>query len=192
MSKNFFTTLFAILVLMIGTASFAPITHATPCGIPDTIDTTDCTDPAAPYCDDGEQCSAVPTQSAGNTVQTQSAGNTVQTQSAGNTITTGTNPSTTLINPLQGNCSSNGNCLESFLQSILAFVVKIGAIVVVLMLVFVGYKFVAAQGNEEALKDARRMLLWTVIGALILLGAQAISLGIQATVNAISTGTTGN
>ena len=78
--------------------------------------------------------------------------------------------------------------MEGFLQSILAFVVRIGTIVVILMLVYVGYKFVAAQGNETALQEARRMLLWTVVGALILLGAQAISLGIQATVNAISSG----
>lgn len=102
----------------------------------------------------------------------------------------GTNPSVTnitLINPLNsGNCTPNGNCLMSFLQSILSFIVRIGAIIVVLMLVFVGYKFVAAQGNESELREAKSMLLWTVIGALILLGAQAIALGIQATVNALA------
>ncbi len=76
----------------------------------------------------------------------------------------------------------------SFLQSILSFIVRIGAIIVVLMLVFVGYKFVAAQGNESELREAKSMLLWTVIGALILLGAQAIALGIQATVQALSAG----
>jgi hypothetical protein len=100
---------------------------------------------------------------------------------SGSSANTGSN--VTLINPLQG-----GGTLEGFLQSILAFVVRIGTIVVILMLVFVGYKFVAAQGNETALTEARKMLLWTVVGALILLGAQALSLGIQATVNALSSG----
>jgi len=102
---------------------------------------------------------------------------------------TGNTDSTiTLINPLKGvDCSNgNGNCLVAFLTNILKFVIQIGTIVVVLMVVFVGYKFVAARGNDAKLIEARQMLLWTVVGALILLGAQAIALTIQATVQAIS------
>lgn len=87
------------------------------------------------------------------------------------------------MNPLQG-----GTSLESFLNSILAFVIRIGAIIVVFMIVFVGYKFVVARGEPGALTEARQMLLWTIVGALILLGAQAIAIGITATVNALSTG----
>ena len=98
-----------------------------------------------------------------------------------------TNPSSnsnvTLVNPL-----GTGTDLNSLLNSILQFVVRIGAIVVVLMLVFVGYKFVAARGNPTAISEARNMLLWTIVGALILLGAQVIAMGIQATVQSLSTG----
>lgn len=92
-----------------------------------------------------------------------------------------------LINPLKGvDCSSgNGNCLMAFLDGILKFVIQIGTVVVILMLVFVGYKFVAAQGSSDKISEARTMLLWTVIGALVLLGAQAISSAIQATVQAL-------
>jgi len=94
-----------------------------------------------------------------------------------------------LINPLNsGDCTPNGNCLMNFLNRILAFVVRIGAIVVVLMLVFVGYKFVAARGEPAKITEARGMLLWTVVGALILLGAQVIAMGIEATVKALSVG----
>lgn len=98
--------------------------------------------------------------------------------------------SITLANPLKGaDCSrGNGNCLESFLRNILAFVIKIGSIVVILMLVFTGYKFVAAQGEPGKITEAREMLLWTVVGALILLGSQAIALGIEKTVQALSVG----
>jgi heme/copper-type cytochrome/quinol oxidase subunit 2 len=85
-----------------------------------------------------------------------------------------------LTNPLAGQGS-----LESFLMSILDFVIRIGAIAVVLMLVYTGYKFVEAQGAPDKIAEARRMLIWTVIGALILLGAKAIALGIQATVDAL-------
>ena len=96
---------------------------------------------------------------------------------------TGQGQTVSLINPLK-----SGANLESFLQSILAFVIRLGTIAVILMLVFVGYKFVAAQGAPGKIEEARGMLMWTVIGALILLGAQAISMGIQATVTALSAG----
>lgn len=88
-----------------------------------------------------------------------------------------------LINPLQG-----GGDLWGLLNGILRFVINIGAIVVVLMMVYVGFKFVTARGNETAVTEAKKMLLWTVVGALILLGAQAISLGIRATVEALAVG----
>jgi heme/copper-type cytochrome/quinol oxidase subunit 2 len=92
-----------------------------------------------------------------------------------------------LINPLAaGNCNStNTDCLGAFLQNILAFVVRIGSVIVILMLVYVGFKFVTAQGNDAKITEAKTMLLWTVIGALVLLGAQAIALAIQATAQSL-------
>lgn len=96
----------------------------------------------------------------------------------------GTSPGVTLINPLSsGNCNStNSDCLENFLVNILRFVVRIGGIIVVLMYVYVGFKFVTAQGAETKVTEAKKMLLWTTIGALVLLGAQVIAMGIKATV----------
>ncbi len=63
--------------------------------------------------------------------------------------------------------------------------VKIGAIVVVLMVVFVGFKFVMAQGVATEITAARDMFLWTVVGAIILLGAQLIADSIQLTTEAL-------
>ena len=96
----------------------------------------------------------------------------------------------TLINPLSsGNCNStNTDCLGAFLNSILEFIIRIGTVVIILMMVYVGYLFVVAQGNSSKIEEARRALLWTIVGALILLGAQAIAIGIQSTVQAISAG----
>jgi len=102
-----------------------------------------------------------------------------------------TSPGTniTLINPLNtGECAPNGNCLMNFLNKILEFVIQIGTVVVVLMTVYVGYLFVAAQGNSTKIEEAKKALLWTVVGALILLGSQAIAVAIRATVQAISVG----
>ena len=96
-------------------------------------------------------------------------------------------PDITLINPLKGvDCSSgNGNCLAAFLLNIMDFVIQIGTIIVILILVFVGYKFVVAQGAPGEIEEAKKMLLWTLIGALVLLGAKAISAGLLATVQAL-------
>ncbi len=93
---------------------------------------------------------------------------------------TGTQGSVTLINPL-----GTGTTLEVFLQRILAVVIRVGSIVVILMLVYTGYSFVAARGAPAEIENAKKMLLWTVIGALILLGAQAIASGILATIQAL-------
>lgn len=81
----------------------------------------------------------------------------------------------TLKNPLKV------NSLEELITAILAAVVKLGAIILTLAIIWVGFLFVKAQGNAEEVTAARRALVWTVIGGLILLGAQAISTVISST-----------
>jgi len=93
------------------------------------------------------------------------------------------NPASTgggLQNPL-----NNINTLQDFLNAILRGVVEIGTIILILALVYTGFLFVAARGNSEKLQSARSALVWTVIGGLILLGAQAIGLVIGDTVNSL-------
>lgn len=92
-----------------------------------------------------------------------------------------TGPSISLLNPLGA-----GTSIPKLLDDLLQFVITIGTIVVVLMVIYIGFLFVAAQGNKDKLQKTREMLLWTLVGALVLLGAKAIALGIQATVAAIS------
>jgi len=94
------------------------------------------------------------------------------------------NTGTKLVDPL-GCSGDNATCFSSFLANVLDFVIKIGSVIVILMLVYVGFLFVTAQGNDSKITTAREALLWTVVGALILLGAKAIALGIQATVDAL-------
>ncbi|HUQ30214.1 MAG TPA: hypothetical protein VM103_01700 [Candidatus Paceibacterota bacterium] len=93
-----------------------------------------------------------------------------------------TTPPSTLENPL-----GPGITLNELIVEVLQLVVTIGAIVVVLMLVYVGFMFVMARGEPGAISEARTALMWTIIGALILLGAQAIAIGIQETVTELST-----
>lgn len=84
-----------------------------------------------------------------------------------------------LTNPL------NAGSLPELLNVVLEAVISIGTIILVLALVWVGFLFVFAQGSEEKIRDARNALLWTVVGGLVLLGAQAISTVIEATVGAL-------
>lgn len=76
--------------------------------------------------------------------------------------------------------------LPALLDAVLKAVVDIGAIVLIFMLVWCGFLFVSAQGNPEKISSARSALIWTLIGGLILLGAEAISKVIEATVQSIT------
>lgn len=80
--------------------------------------------------------------------------------------------------------------LYDFLVALLDIVIRIGFPIVVLFIVFIGFRFVqhSATGNAEELKKDRELLLWAILGALILLGAQVIAIAIQATVGDLSSG----
>ncbi|MBP9816997.1 MAG: hypothetical protein KBD05_03145 [Candidatus Pacebacteria bacterium] len=128
-----------------------------------------------PFCAAQATCDSMqikPTQS--NTTTASPSGGAVTNNASG-----GSNSGVALINPLKV------DTVPEFLALILAAVVNLGTIILVLMLVYVGFLFVVAQGNEEKLQNAKSALLWTVVGGLVLLGAQAISLVIQATVGSL-------
>ncbi len=75
--------------------------------------------------------------------------------------------------------------LVGLLMVFLKGVIRIGAIGLLVFLVYVGFTFVAAQGNEEKLRTARTSFMWTVIGGAILLGSEAIVRVIEATANSL-------
>lgn len=111
---------------------------------------------------------------------TTNPGGTEGTTNPGGTQGTANSGAGGLQNPL-----NNINSIDDLLGAVLGAVVRIGSIILVLALVYIGFLFVVAQGNEEKLKSARTALLWTVIGGLILLGATAIKEVITATVDAL-------
>ncbi len=79
------------------------------------------------------------------------------------------------ISPVEGD-------LYDLLVKILNAAVYILFPFIVLMIVYTGFLFVAAQGNATKITQAREALVWTVVGALVVLGAKAIALAIEATV----------
>lgn len=90
------------------------------------------------------------------------------------------------------NCEggANGLCnplgyasLTEFLRRLLQLVAEIGFPVIVLFIVFIGFRFITSSGKPDELKKVRELFFWAIVGALIVLGAEALSLAIQATVN---------
>jgi len=84
-----------------------------------------------------------------------------------------------LENPLQF------DSLPEFIAAMLDAVIAIAFPIIVLMLVYAGFLFISAQGNDAKLQQFRKVLLWTLVGALLILGARVLSEAIQGTVNAI-------
>lgn len=75
--------------------------------------------------------------------------------------------------------------VPELIKTILEGALRIGMPVVALAIVYCGFLFVSASGNPEKLKKAKDALLWTLIGAAILLGSWAIAKMISDTVLAL-------
>jgi beta-lactamase regulating signal transducer with metallopeptidase domain len=92
------------------------------------------------------------------------------------------NISTGIENPL-GNSVTD---LPSFIEKILGFVLVVGVPIVTLAIIYAGFLFVIARGNPEELTKAKKTLLYTLIGAALLLGSFIIAKAIQGTVVELS------
>ncbi len=87
-----------------------------------------------------------------------------------------------------GNPLGEGTDLTAFLEKILALVVTIMFPIITLFIVYVGFLFVSSSGDPKKIQKAREYFFWAVIGALIVLGAQALSMAIRATVDDLKSG----
>jgi ABC-type uncharacterized transport system permease subunit len=70
---------------------------------------------------------------------------------------------------------------------VLRAIVQLGTIVLTLMLIWTGFLFVKARGNPGEIAKARQALLWTIVGGLILLGAEALGQAIKSTAETLGT-----
>lgn len=79
----------------------------------------------------------------------------------------------------------NETTINGFIKILLEGALKIGIPIVALAVIYSGFLFVAARGNSEKLTKAKDALLYTLIGAAILLGSWAIAKLISDTVLAL-------
>ena len=74
------------------------------------------------------------------------------------------------------------NTLAEFLDAVLNAVILIAFPVLVLFMVYAGFLFISAQGKPDKIAQARTVFIWTLIGALLILGSKALAIAINATV----------
>ena len=98
-------------------------------------------------------------------------------------INLGDSPVTLFQNPISGIKN-----IYALIYAILDFVAKAGSIVVIVMIIYSGFLFVKAQGNESEISKAKETFFWSVIGAIILLGAKALALVVCNTANGLGAG----
>ncbi len=72
--------------------------------------------------------------------------------------------------------------LGSLLIAVAEEAAKVGFYIVIFFIIYSGFLFVKARGNDKELESAKRTFLYTVIGAAILLGATVLANVIQGTV----------
>ena len=86
-----------------------------------------------------------------------------------------------ISNPLGDN---NSNIFE-FIETVITAAIQLGAVLAVLAIIYAGFLFVTAQGEEAKIETAKKVLLYTAIGIAILLGARVIVEVIKGTVTGV-------
>jgi len=89
------------------------------------------------------------------------------------------NETITLKNPL-GSTNSIPDLITKILNDIIT---PIGSVIIVFFIIYAGFLFVKAQGNEKELEEAKNILKYVVIGAAVILGANLIAAVISGTIN---------
>src|SRR5690349_2607734 len=87
-----------------------------------------------------------------------------------------------LCNPL-GNTTDLGDLIIKIVEGI----AQVGYYLVVLFVIYSGFKFVTARGDVKKLGEAKQTFMFTVIGAAILLGATLLAEVISGTVDQLRT-----
>lgn len=99
-------------------------------------------------------------------------GKTEQTEQTGEVIQ--------LQNPLK-----NIDSIPELVRELLGIALTIGTPIIALAIIYTGYLFISAQGNEKKLSAAKESLVYVFIGSMILLGSYVIAESLVNTINNI-------
>lgn len=92
---------------------------------------------------------------------------------------TGSGQSVRIDNPIKAD-----NIIELF-QKIIDIVMVFAVPLIVFFIIYAGFLYVTARGNEETIKKAHMALLYALIGGLLILGANVLIDIVQGTVDTI-------
>jgi hypothetical protein len=92
----------------------------------------------------------------------------------------GGNGVVTLCNPLRG-----VNSIDAFLGKIIDIALFVATPALVLAFLWAGFLFVTSGGVPEKIAKAKQTILWTIVGAAIILGAKTAQLLIEGTLNSL-------
>lgn len=85
------------------------------------------------------------------------------------------NQPTPNIAKLENPLGSKANSLTGLFMKLVNLVVSISYAVVAFFLILAGFKFVTAQGNPREIESAKQTFWYTIVGGLIIVGAQTIA-----------------
>ncbi len=85
-----------------------------------------------------------------------------------------------LQNPL-----SNIDSIPQFISRLLDLAMMAVLPFVAVLLAYAGFLFISAQGNLNQITKARNVLLWTCIGAAVVLGAKLFAMAIEGTIDSL-------
>lgn len=80
------------------------------------------------------------------------------------------------------------NTIPKFIKAVLGLIVKVGIPVASMFLIWAGFLFLTAQGNETKLTAAKHAFLWSCIGFGILLGAWLLAIAFEGVITSFSGG----
>ena len=73
--------------------------------------------------------------------------------------------------------------LPALIALILDVTVKILSPIIVLVIIWTGFRYIKAQGNATEITEVHKSLMWVLIGAAVILGAKVIALALQGTIS---------
>jgi hypothetical protein len=78
---------------------------------------------------------------------------------------------------------TNVPTLYDFIKAVLTIVVKIGIPIATVFIIWSGFLFLTAQGDEAQLKKAKQSFVWACVGTAVLLGAWLLATAIKSTID---------
>ena len=101
---------------------------------------------------------------------------------AGGSITSTVPDFKKLENPLGG---AKIGTINDAIEAVLKIILKISIPFVTLMIIYTGFLFVKAQGNQEKITEARNTLVAVVVGAALLIGSVSLANAIAGTIEKV-------